>query len=313
MWIDEKQDLPAGDAGEEPEVVANEDDLADFDDVAAGVAAPVAADAGEGEGTDAGAAGTGEAAGDEINPDLLKAVAGEDDGASGPMIPKARFDEVNGALKELRTKVDAMQQEREAAAVKAQARDFAAEKAALRDARDNGDLTDDEYLDKRDALVIEEAEQRAAVKLTQLQAEQQRVQREQAWQQRITAWEAANADFLSNAIRRDAVERLMAKYGQDASLSDEALIARVEAEAFEAFGFAREVADATKAAAERDPHQSRNAKDAKAQARASSAPAFGSGSSDRGRKSVPGMIGLGDKDWNNLPKEVRESDQLADF
>lgn len=284
---------------EQQQAAHSEDELADFDDTPAAEATQ----AGEGQGGDES---------EQIDTELLKAVAGEGDEARAPMIPKARFDEVNGELKELRSRVDAMQQERVVADARAQMRDFAAEKVALRHQRDGGELDDDEYLDKRDALVVEEAEQRALMKAVQFQQEQQREQSEQAWKQRIGEWESTNADFLANSIRRNAVASLLEEYSKDSSLSDADLLAKVEAEAFEAFGFAREVADATKAAG-KDLHAARNAADAKAQANASTAPTFGAGSSDRGRKAVPGLVGLGDADWKNVPKEVRESDQLADF
>lgn len=228
-----------------------------------------------------------------------------------PMIPKARFDEVNSELKEMRARLETLEQQRQQTMVQTD-RDFEAERAELKKRYlEDGEIDRDEYYEAREAIAIAEAQARIVTTLSQQQQEIARQQAEQAWHQRISAWEQQNADFLANSIRRDAVANLLTRYGADPSIDNDALIAKVQAEAFEAFNWSGTSAPVVAPA---NPHAARNAADARAQAAASSVPSLAAaGSGDRGRKSFPGITEIPDADYKNLPKEVREAKDLANF
>lgn len=168
--------------------------------------------------------------------------------AKAPMIPKARFDE---AVSKERERADAAQAEN--AALKARMddleakltpatpleapKDFAAEKKALSDRYENGDIDSVEYADARDKLIIEETSFRVRhdIIIEQTAANEAKVTAD--WNSKMTAWMGANAEFMGNPLREAAVTSLVEKYGADASLSNEALIAKIEATAFEAFNW----------------------------------------------------------------------------
>ncbi len=239
--------------------------------------------------------------GEELTPELLEAVAkiGESE-PSGPMIPKARFDERTGELKDklhdTEQRLAALEAQQKSFLTPPGERDFAAEKAALKSQYQEGGMLDDDYQDKRDALILEEAEHRALIRHAAL--EQQRVQQaaQLNWDSRLAAWKEDNAEFLSNGVRAGIVAQLLQQYGSDGSMSDADLLAKVEQEAYEAFNFAPKVAGAAGAADVQpvtppaNPHADRNRRDAIAQAQASNAASLPSGGvGNRGQR--PGLPG----------------------
>ena len=285
------------------ELLNNDADLADFDSPAATKDAE----------TETVAQGAAEAGTDAEAPVTTEAEKPEAE-HKPVMIPKARFDEVNGELRDLKARMEAFEEQQRQAAIPP-ARDFAAERAALKKSyAEDGEIDQETYLEAREAIAIAEAEARFNATLLHREQENARLQAQQSWQQRITSWQDANADFLANAIRRGAVESLLAQYGKDPSLDNDALLAKVEAEAFEAFNWGAAPAAGGDPSVVVNLHAARNAADARAQAAASSAPsAAGAGSGDRGRKSFPGIQNISDADYKNLPPEVREAKDLANF
>jgi hypothetical protein len=273
---------------------------------AAGTTADPAADPedgeeGAGDGKTAGAAGNP----DTIDPETLKAIAADGDGP--PMIPKGRFDEVNVQLKGLRSELDSLKSERAAAmAAVGEPRDFASEKAALADRYEEGDLTLAEYLSERDKLVVEEAKFAARVEQAQTQAAAQTAAAQEAWNNKIGAWMKDNSEFLSNSVRRDAWERLLDKYGTDASLTDEQLIEKAQNEAFEAFQFTAGAAKPPAPPA--NPHAARNAADAAAQSAASAVPSPAAGGmGDRGRNVGVDIMALKPGQFSKLTPEQQRA------
>ena len=102
----------------------------------------------------------------------------------------------NGVLAELR---ELRQSEREAkrelqelrekfAAPAEPERDFDAGRAALKEKLENGDLDDDQYQEAKDALLVEQAEARAAARFEQQRQAQVRQQIEQQAQQQAQSW-----------------------------------------------------------------------------------------------------------------------------
>lgn len=254
------------------------------------------APAGEGEGTEVagdpeGAGkdeGAGEGAGKEGDPvagtgdkqgkDPAAADAGEGEpaGSAAPGEDDEKVDKkaLNGVLAELRAtreEVKALKAQQQARAELPTSRDFKAERDALKEKWDTGELDTDEYHEQRDALVLEEAEHRAAVRFHQLQQQAADDSATQAWQVKVTAWEEQNKDFLANPIRRKAVNDLMTALEADPAnkLSDEELLEKVQEQAFEAFNWQHPVAPATPAVPAVNPRQ---VAAARAAAAASSAP-----------------------------------------
>lgn len=256
------------------------------------------------DGAVAAKADTDELPADEVTKDDAEPPKADDaPTGKGPMIPKARFDEVNNELKEIRGKVEALEAQRTAAlAPLGDARDFAAEVAELEAKYDNGDIDLAEYLRENRKLTVEEAKFAARAEQAMVQAEANKQAAQTAWTERITAWETNNAEFLSNSVRRDTVARLFETLGKDAALTDAQLIAKVEAEAFEAFNYAPKAAST--AATSRNPHGTRNAADAAAQAAASSAPSPAAGGmGDRGRDVGIDILKMKPGQFNKLTKE----------
>ncbi|HHA2677526.1 TPA: hypothetical protein ACOECQ_003664, partial [Stenotrophomonas maltophilia] len=172
--------------------------------------------------------------------------AGQDDDSKP--VDRAAF---NGVLKELRETREELKQfkaQKPSVSQRPADRDFAVEKQSLREKWDAGDIDTDEYNEQRDALVVAEAEHRATLRFHELQEAQRqdtiRQQQEadlQSWNGKVQKWEAENADFLANPIRRQAVASLMAQLDaeQDPTkrLSDDALLDTVRKQAHEAFNW----------------------------------------------------------------------------
>lgn len=318
------------------------DDLADFD-APSTVAQPaenepVAAAPGQGSGDGGGSetnpdgAGNGEAAAalapgpdasleEELNPDTLSEVAGL---SEGPMIPKGRFDEATGKLKDrldtVQSELETFKAQQQAALAPLPKRDFAEERATIKQKFAAGDLDEDEYQDQREALILEEAEHKAHARLMLAQAEQQRVAAEQMWMSKFNAWADRNSEFMANEIRKDYAVMLVNRFSQDPSLTDEQVFEKAEKNLFEAFGWSANRAKGDSELPSQAPatpqnlHAVRDARDAAAQGRASVAPdPAAAGAGDRGRRAFPGVLDLKDKDFNALPKEVREDKNLAAF
>lgn len=205
-------------------------------DAAAGAAGAEGGGGEAGSGAAAGAAGAGGEAG----------AAGQDDDSKP--VDRAAF---NGVLKELRETREELKQfkaQKPSVSQRPADRDFAVEKQSLREKWDAGDIDTDEYNEQRDALVVAEAEHRATLRFHELQEAQRqdtiRQQQEadlQSWNGKVQKWEAENADFLANPIRRQAVASLMAQLDaeQDPTkrLSDDALLDTVRKQAHEAFNW----------------------------------------------------------------------------
>lgn len=264
--------------------------------------------------------GGGAETNDELDAEALAAVAGM---ADGPMIPKSRFDEATGKLKDrldtVQSELESIKAQQQAALAPLPERNFDAERAILKKKFGDGELEDEEYQDQREALILEEAEHKAHARLMLAQAEQQRAASEQAWLGKFNAWAERNAEFMANGIRNDQAVALINRYSQDPNLTDEQVLEKAEKDLFEAFGWQPEGSGAgkpepTPPPAPANPHAARDARDAAAQSRASVAPdPAAGGAGDRGRRAFPAMLDLKDKDFNALPKEVREAKTLADF
>lgn len=241
------------------------------------------------------------------------------------MIPKARFDEVLGKAKDLERRVEEMEARSKALEAPASDRDFAKEAEALQATLAAGT---DELLKKYDDADIELPElQRELNKLqvayqngmreisvaearhgalSAMHEQSQKVavdQATQSWESTLTAWKTANADFLSNPIRQQAVAGLIETLGADANLSDEDLLKKVEEAAFEAFNWNKQPATPA------NQHAARNAADAAAAARASSAPAspadVGVGSRGGPSQSID-LENLKPGEFSKLPKAEQE-------
>jgi hypothetical protein len=326
-------------------------DISDFDDAAAGVGSPpAAAPAQDDASTAAAEQPDGKQAEEEIDPEILKAIAADDESPAAAatdddrMIPKARFDEVNGKFKDVASRLDAIEADRKQAQAKAApGRDFDAEEKELEakqkdleDKFESGEIDADAHRAQAADYVKQlrqlDRERGHAEGLgTGLQEADKRVAKERqeaaqkAWQAKIGAWEKANADKLENAAYKDKVEELFTKFGKDPSLSDDDLIAKVEegAQAWVSqmakllgLGEKTPVADPDAVPAA-DPHAARNAKDATAQARASALPSAsvpGSAGNRSTRGAIPGKVqDLTQKEIDGLLKEDGAAKDIADF
>lgn len=262
----------------------------------------------------------GEAAADTPDPELLKAVAGDeapaaaaaaDDGdADGGTVDKRAFNGLLAELRQTREELKAVKQAQEAsaaAAPAAKARDFEAELRDLRNRYENeGELSDEEYDAARASLLRDQVKLEVQQEFQQEAAKHGQAQAQAAWQERIAAWEGQHADFLANTIRRNTVSNLFESLGADASLSDDELIKRVEKEAFEAFNYQPKTAAAAPAAG--NPHAQRNATDAAAASAASAAPPPPSaGTGNRGGPdSGIDLTAIKQGDFSKLPKAEQE-------
>jgi len=149
---------------------------------------------------------------------------------------------INGLLNELRhtrEELKALRSQQQAQATVSPVRDFASEKAHLQKQWEDGELDSDAYQNQRETLILEQAQHLAAAQFQQLQQQQQQHAQAHAWQQVIGPWEEKHADFLANPIRRNAVNDLINALDSDPNrrLSDQELLAKVEAAAFEAFNW----------------------------------------------------------------------------
>ena len=289
-------------------------DLADFDDVAAGPGdAPTDDKPADPPAEDA------EVPAEEVAPEPPAETPAEPQDSKQPHIPKARFDE---AIAKERERADARAAELQAQidALKAGPPvDYSEEIKAL-DAAWNDDRFDgshDEYLTKRTQLTKAEAKQEAREELEREQAEKAAAKAAQDWNDASAdfakahpIYDKSHADFDAeeHAALEAALHGVFAKY-PNASNADKLEKAHKIVEAIAVAEGRREPV------APPNPHAARNAQDAKAQASASAAPnPAAAGSGDRGRTTFPGIgEGMKPEDYKSLPKELRESKELASF
>ncbi|MGO1000752.1 hypothetical protein [Lysobacter sp. CA196] len=246
-----------------------------------------------------------------------------------PMIPKPRLDEVLNRVSELErqlrerdardTAVPAGVQDRDFGAERGQIRAlWEAETAVLKKKWDEGDLDADEYHDQRDALTIKYGElghaltveeARHVVQSDRIASRQQAAQA--SWNDKIGAWATAHSTFMANPIRKKAVADLLAVLDTDGdgSLNDDELIAKMQEQAFEAFGWLAPTPEQPQAIP--DPQaalRARQAAAARAAASASAAPpqvAGGAGTGSRDLTVDLSQIKPGDF------KKIPESTQRA--
>lgn len=185
---------------------------------------------GEGEGDDGKKPGEGAAADDEAGKG-----GDEDDGKD----EKKAFAGVLAELRATREELKAYKQQQHVVPALPEPKDFKAEKDALKEKWEAGDLDTDDYTEQREALTLEEAEHRAAVRFHQMQQQAQQESVNAAWQTKVSAWQQQHADFLANPIRRKAVDDLLVTLDSDPDnkLSDDELLAKVQETAFEAFNW----------------------------------------------------------------------------
>lgn len=282
-------------------------DLADFDDVAAGP--------GDAPSDDKPADPPAE----ETAPESAAETPADTQDAKQPHIPKARFDEAIAKERE-RADARAAELQEQIDALKAGPPVDYSEEIKSLDAAWNDDTFDgshDEYLAKRTQLTKAEAKQEAREELEREQAEKAAAKSAQDWNDASTdfakahpIYDKSHADFDAeeHAALEAALHGVFAKY-PNASNADKLEKAHKIIEAIAVAEGRREPA------APPNPHAARNAQDAKAQANASAAPnPAAAGSGDRGRTTFPGIgPGMSEEDYKKLPKDIRESKDVAGF
>lgn len=186
------------------------------------------------------------------------------------MIPKPRLDEELAKNEDLRRRLSALEARDKARFEPLPDRDFAAERKAIYKQYTDGDLELDERDEKLAELGALQSEHIATNRFVELQKSQQVIAAKDSWDSKALAWETKHADFLSNDIRKDAVQALITKLSPS-GLGDDELLAEVERQAFEAFGY-KTAAKEPEPVVPVNPHAARNAADAKAIASASNTP-----------------------------------------
>lgn len=295
---------------EKEELPQDDGDIADFDDTTAST-----------KPEDAAPEPAAEPAKVEPEPEPTPAEPEPPSAGNPVMIPKARFDEATGALKDdLRNqtaRVEALAAEL-AALKSGPPVDYGAEIRALDEAwnNDNFEGSHDEYIAQRDGLIVSRTEQVTREKFQEEQAQEAALREAQAWAEAANAFAKANPIYDGESAEFDAEElaaleaTLQGVHARNPGASHAEKLAKAH-KIVEAIA----TAEGRRAAPQPvNPHASRNAADAKAQASASAAPdPSAAGTGDRGRQSFPGLKDLKDKEYNALPKEVTESKSLADF
>lgn len=136
-------------------------------------------------------------------------------------------------------------------------KDFDAEFASLQKRYDDGDLTTEEYVSSTRQLSTEQASFIAAKAVHDAKVAEVQAIAGQQWNEVAAAWEARNAEFLSNPLRRAAMQQAIAAEDQatGGTLSPADLFARAQKTAFDAFGWKVQDAGAAvqKAVADRVP------------------------------------------------------------
>jgi hypothetical protein len=136
-------------------------------------------------------------------------------------------------------------------------KDFEAEAANLQKQYDDGDLTTEEYVKQNRELSNQQAQFIAQKAVHDAKVAEVQAIAGQQWNDVASAWEARNAEFLSNPLRRAAMQQAIAAEDQatGGTLSPADLFARAQKTAFDAFGWKVQDAGAAvqKAIADRVP------------------------------------------------------------
>lgn len=305
-------------------------ELADFDDVAAGQEETAAAMA-QAKDDKPPADEQATAAVDDEPASAADDGAGDSSDEKGkqPTIPKSRFDE---AIAKERERADARAAELQAQidALKAgppvnYGEEIASVTEAIKELRadwnnDRFDGSFDEYeakqaelQDKKESLLVGKVKAAARDELIEEQRQNEEKRELQVWADAAAAFVAEHPIYKQDAPEFDADKK-----------------AELEAELLSVFArfpnmsHAEKLAEAHKRVVPSDPapagnvtnlHAARNAADAKAQAAASTAPnPAGAGAGDRGRARFPGIgPGMSEEDYKKLPKDIRESKDVAGF
>ena len=287
-------------------------DLADFDDAVAGQednAKAMADDAPAAKDEEAPAAAATEEAAPAAKVEDAPAAT---EAGNQPTIPKARFDE---AIQKERERADARAAELQAEIDKLKAGppvNYSEEIKALKQRyEDDDDFTLEAYMEQHSKLVTAQAKAETREELLEEQRQLAAQRAEQAWADAAAAFVAAHPEYADGEAKTDLEAALHGVFAKFPTASDADKLERAHKIVQAMNGKAEPAAPAAPA----NPHAIRNAADATAQARASAAPnPAGAGSGDRGLSSFPG-IGpeMQDKDYKALPKDLRESKELASF
>ena len=188
------------------------------------------------------------------------------------MIPKGRLNEVLRERDAERERADALAAE--IAALKAGPKiDYDAEIVALQKKyEEDDDLTLDDYMAQRDALLVGKvkADARAEIEQEQAQAAAQRA--EQAWADAANAFVAAHPEYAEGEAKVDLEAALHGVFAKFPTASDADKLERAHKIVLAMNGKAEPAAPAAATEALKGPHAARDAADAQAAAKASAAP-----------------------------------------
>lgn len=302
----DNEDAEARDDGADGDANAGADAGAGAGDGAADGSSGAAGEGGDDAAAAAAAAGKGEGGeGGE------GAGAADGEGDEGKTVSLKAFNGLMAELRQTREEVKAYKAQQAALAEAPSDRDFAAERAALKEQWENGDIDTDEYNDKRDALVLEQADHRVSARMYQAQQAQEKAAAEQAtqaWNAKVQSWEKDNADFLANPLRRKAVNDLLAALDSDPTnrMTDDELLAEVQKQAFDAFNWQGAAQQVATGAAAGDPMAQRRAASARAAAAASAAPpAIAGGVSNAAMAQNVNLEDMKPGEFKKLAKDVQ--------
>ena len=185
------------------------------------------------------------------------------------MIPKGRLNEVLRERDAERERADALAAE--IAALKAGPKiDYDAEIVALQKKyEEDDDLTLDDYLAQRDALLVGKVKADARAEIEQEQAQAAALKAEQAWATAANAFVEAHPEYAAGEAKVDLEAALHGVFAKFPTASDAEKLERAHKIVLAMNGKA-EPAPATEPA--KGPHAARDASDAQAAAKASAAP-----------------------------------------
>lgn len=134
-------------------------------------------------------------------------------------------------------------------------RDFIKDAADLRAKFDAGDITTEEFVEQSNTITVEQA--RFEAQNTIYQAEQKRVAElqqaakaaaDEAWNTEVIAWQTANADFMSNPLRKNAMAEAIKAIDEQTGyqLSPRELLAKAADVAFDAYGWKKPTENAVR-------------------------------------------------------------------
>lgn len=153
-------------------------------------------------------------------------------------------------------------------AIPAPPKDFAAARDDLKKQYEEGDLSMDDYLDKRDELTRDEAtyisQKTFAEQTNQSKVTDAKADAEKAFDDVASAWQTKNADFVANPLRFKAMQEAIAEVDRstNGTLPVDELFKQAEKIAFEAFNYTpKTVVDPNKAKADLLKERQPNAAD----------------------------------------------------